>query len=103
MKLLPPVYWRMKKTIDGEEWKKLPWFKREAYLDKRMNLVMTLIISYHNAGVECEYLDKYEEAAGHYEKGLGLSQGNLKKASDMAISFKKSLRSIRKKVLEQKR
>ena len=32
---------------------------------------MTLIIAYHNAGVECEYLQKFAEAQHHYENGSG--------------------------------
>ena len=35
------------------------------------NLIMTLIIAYHNAGVECEYLQKFAEAQHHYENGSG--------------------------------
>lgn len=30
---------------------------------------MTLMIAYHNAGVECEYLTKYDEAQHHYANG----------------------------------
>lgn len=63
---------------------------------------MTLIISYYNAGVECEHLEQYEEAEDHYKKGLELSQANLDKANDMPKQFKLSLKQIGKMLKVQR-
>jgi regulator of replication initiation timing len=42
--------------------------KREK--EKLLNLMTTLSIAYHNAGVESEYMENYEDAMKNYEKGF---------------------------------
>lgn len=68
LKLLPAAHKRMKNRL-LEEGDVLPAYVKKEYEEKRKNLIMTLIIAYHNAGVECEYLEKYDEALHHYKNG----------------------------------
>ncbi|CAG9318392.1 unnamed protein product [Blepharisma stoltei] len=55
------------------------------------NLVTTLVISYHNVGVEYEYLSQYKDAVECYQKGWEISRDCLGIKHHLTLALKKSL------------
>lgn len=52
--------------------------------------IPSLVIAYHNVGVEYEYLHKYEEAADSYKKGWDLAKNQLGLLHPLTLSIKES-------------
>jgi len=84
LKLLPIAHKKMKLVPDAE------------FEEKRKNLIMTLIIAYYNAGVECEYLHKYEEAESHYKNGTDCGRKYFGEKDEMTLTLKKSLEQVKR-------
>lgn len=69
---------------------------KNEYDEKRKNLIMTLIIAYHNAGVECEYLQKYDESEHHYQNGSDVGSKYFGKMDEMTRLLQRSLNQIKR-------
>ncbi|OMJ83948.1 hypothetical protein SteCoe_15045 [Stentor coeruleus] len=54
------------------------------------NYISTLVIAYHNVGVEYEYMKKFDDAADCYKKGWDLARGRLGLNNPLTISIKNS-------------
>ncbi|OMJ94840.1 hypothetical protein SteCoe_1862 [Stentor coeruleus] len=54
------------------------------------NYISTLVIAYHNVGVEYEYMKKIDDAVDCYKKGWDLARGRLGLNNPLTISIKNS-------------
>lgn len=61
------------------------------------NLLTTLLVAYHNTGIEYEYLSQYSQACGVFTKALELAVEKLGESHPLTISLKESLSSVYKK------
>lgn len=59
--------------------------------EKSLNLSTSLIISYHSAGQEYEFLNKKHDALSMYRQGWELAKDRLGKAHKLTLSLKKTL------------
>ncbi|OMJ93939.1 hypothetical protein SteCoe_2995 [Stentor coeruleus] len=59
--------------------------------EKSLNLSTSLIISYHSAGQEYEFLNKKHEALSMYRQGWELAKEKLGKTHKLTLSIKKTL------------
>ena len=83
-----------KKLMNGGP--RLPTHVKNEYEAKRKNLIMTLIIAYHNAGVESEYLRKYDEAEHHFSNGSEVGLKYFGKMDEMTRLLQKSLSQVKR-------
>jgi tetratricopeptide (TPR) repeat protein len=60
--------------------------------------VAVLAIAYHNAAVQLEYLRRYEDALGAYEKAVTVVSTHLGEGHDLFAKMGKSLEDARKKL-----
>jgi len=74
----------------------LPKHVKAEYESKRKNLIMTLIIAYHNAGVEAEYLKKYDESEHHFSNGSEVGLKYFGKMDEMTRLLQKSLIQVKR-------
>jgi hypothetical protein len=79
-----------------EEGHQLSKQAKDEYDEKRKNLIMTLIIAYHNAGVECEYLQKYEESEHHYQNGSDVGLKYFGQMDEMTRLLQRSLNQVKR-------
>ncbi|OMJ87154.1 hypothetical protein SteCoe_11153 [Stentor coeruleus] len=61
------------------------------------SLLTTLLVAYHNVGIEYEYLAQYSQACGVFTKALDLAVDKLGEIHPLTISLKGSLASVYKK------
>ncbi|CAI2379634.1 unnamed protein product [Moneuplotes crassus] len=95
LKLLPIAHKKMKQKLinEGEVLSKKVKVDYEA---KRKNLIMTLVIAYHNAGVESEYLKKYDESEHHFLNGSEVGLKYFGKMDEMTRLLQRSLAQIKR-------
>lgn len=62
----------------------------------------TLVIAFHNAGTELEFLQEYSEAMQAYHSGLKLAEKNLGASHALTTSLQKSFDGIKNKLIESR-
>jgi hypothetical protein len=63
-------------------------------VDDSANTATTIIIAYHNLGVECEYLGQKSEAMNAYKIGWKIARERLGPTHTLTQSLKDSLNDV---------